>query len=265
MSDENVSDAIADMRHEVIDELVALHIPEKVYPEQWDTEGLAREVKEIFNLDLPIVDWAKEDGIADEEVRERLTKAADEAAAAIAAQVTPDVMRRLEKAVLLQTLDHVWREHLVTLDHLRQVIGFRGYAQRDPLNEYKTEAFELFQSMLANLRRTVTMHLSQVKLVQRPPELPPDGNVAQLQAMHLDPNTGENEAAGPGAAPLPLTPGAPRQPGTPVARTAAKPAFDPKDSSTWGKVPRNAPCPCGSGKKYKHCHGQIGLQATGSG
>jgi len=272
MSDENVSETIADMRHEVVSDLVAIHIPEKVYPEQWDVEGLAKEVKAIFNFDLPIEDWAKEEGIADEEVKERILKAADEAAAALAAKVTPDVMRRLEKAVLLQTLDHVWREHLVTLDHLRQVVGFRGYAQRDPLNEYKTEAFELFQSMLGNLRRTVTMHLSQVQLVQRPPELPADGNVGQLRATHIDPNTGENEVRDntlppPRAGNVRPLPSAGARPAGALGATAARPAkqaIDPNDPASWGKVPRNAPCPCGSGKKYKHCHGQISLSATGS-
>jgi preprotein translocase subunit SecA len=272
MSDENVSETIIDMRHDVIAGLVARHIPEKVYPEQWETEELAKEIDNVFKLNLPIQDWAKEDGIADEEVQQRIIKTADEAAAARAAQITPDIMRRLEKAVLLQTLDHVWREHLVTLDHLRQVIGFRGYAQRDPLNEYKTEAFELFQAMLTNLRRAVTTQLAQVQIVQRPPELPPEGNVRQLRAMHIDPNTGENEVPGGpsppiqrganGGTPLPAG-GAQRTAGgagTPAR--AAKAAFNPNDTSTWGKIPRNAPCPCGSGKKFKHCHGQFGATAV---
>jgi preprotein translocase subunit SecA len=267
MSDENVTETIADMRHDVIADLVSRHIPEKVYPEQWHVDELAAEVKEVLNLDLPIQAWAKEDGIADEEVLERITKAGDEAAAARAAQVTPDIMRKLEKAVLLQTLDHVWREHLVTLDHLRQVIGFRGYAQRDPLNEYKTEAFELFQGMLGNLRRTVTGHLARVEIVHRPPELPPEGDVRQIQATHINPITGENEMEEPPA--LPQRAAARRGTGAraggaigaPVTR-AAKTAFDPNDTSTWGKVPRNAPCPCGSGKKFKHCHGQLIADGT---
>jgi preprotein translocase subunit SecA len=275
MSDENVSETIVDMRHDVIADLVARHIPEKVYPEQWESEELAKEVDGIFKLHLPVQDWAKEDGIADEEVEQRIIKAADEGAAARAAQITPDIMRRLEKAVLLQTLDHVWREHLVTLDHLRQVIGFRGYAQRDPLNEYKTEAFELFQAMLGNLRRAVTTQLAQVQvqIVQRaPPELPPEGNVRQLRAMHIDPNTGENEfpggpapaiqRGGNGGAPLPAGGVQRAAGGAGAVARAAKSAFDPNDTSTWGKIPRNAPCPCGSGKKFKHCHGQFGATAV---
>ncbi len=157
------------MRHEVIADLVAKHIPEKAYPEQWDAKGLHEALQQVLNLDLPITDWAKEEGIADDEVRERITRAADAAMAAKVERFGPDVMRQVEKAVLLQTLDHLWREHLVTLDHLRQVIGFRGYAQRDPLNEYKTEAFELFEAMLGRLREVVTSQLMRVEVVQRPP------------------------------------------------------------------------------------------------
>jgi preprotein translocase subunit SecA len=248
MGQETVGETVADMRHEVIDDLVRRHIPEKAYPEQWDAVGLREAVKQTFNLDLPVDEWAKEEGIADDEVRERLKRAADESAAARAARFGPDIMRQVEKAVLMQTLDHLWREHLVTLDHLRQVIGFRGYAQRDPLNEYKTEAFELFQSMLAHLREAVTAQLMRVEIVQRqPPPLVPEEDLATLEETHLDPVTGENEMgdADPGAA----------------VQTARNPrlaaaAVDPKDPSTWGKVQRNAPCPCGSGKKYKHCHGR---------
>ena len=138
MGQETVTETIAGMRREVVDALVARHIPEKAYPEQWDSKGLHDEVQGNFNLDLPVTDWAKEEGIADEEVTDRINRAVDEAAAARTARFSPEVMRQVEKAILLQTLDHLWREHLVTLDHLRQVIGFRGYAQRDPLNEYKT-------------------------------------------------------------------------------------------------------------------------------
>ena len=168
MSQEVVTETVAEMRHEIIDALVTRHIPEKAYPEQWDTAGLHDELHDILALDLPIADWAKEEGIADEEVRERVTRAADELAASRTARFTPEVMRQIEKAVLLQTLDHLWREHLITLDHLRQVVGFRGYAQRDPLNEYKSESFEHFQTMLTRLREAVTRQMMHVELVQRP-------------------------------------------------------------------------------------------------
>ncbi|MBN8997123.1 MAG: preprotein translocase subunit SecA [Rhizobiales bacterium] len=246
MGEETVTDTVTDMRHEVVDDLIAKHIPEKAYPEQWDVDGLHEAVQNVLSLDVPVADWAKEEGIADDEVRERLNRAADEAAAARAARFGPEIMRQVEKAVLMQTLDHLWREHLVTLDHLRQVIGFRGYAQRDPLNEYKTEGFELFRAMLANLREVVTSQMMRVELVQQAPPLVPDDNVGRLEATHIDPLTGENDAVD--QASLAWQPA--------QSRTAAA-AIDPQDPSTWGKVGRNEMCPCGSGKKYKHCHGRL--------
>jgi preprotein translocase subunit SecA len=229
------------MRHEVVEEIVAKFIPERAYAEQWDVDGLTTAVKAQLNLDLPIKDWAAEEGIADEEIRERIEKASDELMAKKVARFGPDLMRAVEKQVLLQTLDHLWREHLATLDHLRSVIGFRGYAQRDPLNEYKTEGFELFQALLGNLRRAVTGQLAHVEIQQRPPEPPP----APIgEAHHIDPNTGQDQMAD----------------GVPVAARAqlqAREKRDPKNPSTWGKVGRNEPCPCGSGKKYKQCHGMV--------
>ena len=248
MGQETVTETVTAMRHEVIDDLVAKHIPEKAYPEQWDVEGLKQPIQQVLTLDLPLEDWAKEEGIADREVHERITRAADEIAAQRAVRFTPEIMRQVEKAVLLQTLDHLWREHLVMLDHLRQVIGFRGYAQRDPLNEYKTESFELFQSMLARLREVVTAQLMRVELIQRPPPLVPDEDVGMLQASHIDATTGEDEVMAE-TAPLPVQ-------SARNGRLAAV-AVDPNDPSTWGKIGRNEPCPCGSGKKYKHCHGRI--------
>jgi preprotein translocase subunit SecA len=248
MGQETVTETVADMRHEVINALVTKHIPEKAYPEQWDSKGLQQEVLQTFNLELPVEDWAKEEGIADDEVRERIMRAADEQAAQRAVRFTPEIMRQVEKAVLMQTLDHLWREHLVMLDHLRQVIGFRGYAQRDPLNEYKTEAFELFEAMLSRLREAVTQQLMRVEVVQRPPPLAPEGDFETLEATHLDPTTGENEVADDDGGPAwqPLRNG-----------RAAAAQIDPANPATWGKVGRNEPCPCGSGKKYKHCHGRF--------
>jgi preprotein translocase subunit SecA len=252
MGQETVTETVADMRHEVVEGLVTRFIPEKVYPEQWDVAGIKEEVKQILNLDLPIDQWAKEEGIADEEVEERIIRAVDEVAAARAVRFTPEIMRQVEKAVLLQTLDHLWREHLVVLDHLRQVVGFRGYAQRDPLNEYKTESFELFQAMLNRLREAVTTQLMRVEIVQRPPPLAPEGDLESLEATHIDPLTGENEMADEDEASWQSS-GNGRNNG----RLAAA-QIDPKDPATWGKVQRNALCPCGSGKKYKHCHGRLG-------
>jgi preprotein translocase subunit SecA len=204
---------------------------------------LAKEIKAQLGLDLPVAEWAKEEGIADEEIVERITKAADEHMAKKAARFGPDIMRAVEKQILLQTLDHLWREHLATLDHLRSVVGFRGYAQRDPLNEYKTEGFELFQNLLASLRRAVTGQLAHVEVHQRPAAPPPP---VEGVAQHTDPTTGENAAAPPAPPSAPLPFRAPQRP----KREAANPA-------TWGKVGRNEACPCGSGKKYKQCHGAL--------
>ena len=192
MEDEHVGDTVRDMRHDVVDEIVSKHIPERAYAEQWDVDGLSEAVKTQLGLDLPIKDWTAEEGIADEEIRERIQKASDEMMAAKAVRFGPDIMRAVEKQVLLQTLDHLWREHLATLDHLRSVIGFRGYAQRDPLNEYKTEGFELFQTLLAGLRRAVTGQLSHVEIQQRPPAPPPS---LPGEAHHINATTGEDEMA----------------------------------------------------------------------
>ena len=156
------------MRHAVIDDLVAKHVPENAYPEQWDVAGLKEELKRVLGLDLPVDEWAKEEGIADEELLARIERRADEHMAAKVAQWGPDVLRYVEKSILLQTLDHLWREHLVMLEHLRQVIGLRGYGQRDPLNEYKAEAFNLFEAMSQSLREAVTAQLMRVEIVQQP-------------------------------------------------------------------------------------------------
>jgi preprotein translocase subunit SecA len=242
MKDEHVGETVRDMRHEVVEELVTKYIPERAYAEQWNVDELAEAVKAQLNLDLPVQDWAKEEGIAEEEIRERIVTASDELMARKASRFGPELMRAVEKQILLQTLDHLWREHLATLDHLRSVIGFRGYAQRDPLNEYKTEGFELFQTMLASLRRAVTGQLAHVEIQQRPAEPPPQPiGVAQ----HIDPTTGEDEMAFADAAYAP-------PPSTPATRKR-----DAKNPSTWGKVGRNEACPCGSGKKYKQCHGMV--------
>src|SRR3954464_7562641 len=194
MNQESVRDTIDEMRHGIIDDMVARRIPASAYAEQWDVAGLKEDVVRYLNLDLPVEAWAKEEGIADEEMRERLRKAGDEAYGQRVATNSPEVMTYVEKQVLLQSLDHLWREHLVTLDHLRQVIGWRGYAQRDPLNEYKSEAFELFSGLVGHLREQVTGQLMRVEIVFQQPEpsqLPP------MFAQHLDPAPGENELAMP--------------------------------------------------------------------
>jgi preprotein translocase subunit SecA len=249
MRDEAVTETVADMRAAVIDSLVAKHVPENAYPEQWDTAGLKDEINRVLGLDLPVQDWAKEEGIADEELIERIQRRADEHMAAKVAQYGPDVMRYVEKSILLQTLDHLWREHLVMLEHLRQVIGLRGYGQRDPLNEYKSEAFALFESMVAHLREAVTAQLMRVEIVQQPPQEVPQ-SLPYMEAHHVNPTTGEDELA---LADAPLVPAMAGDNGGAAQRAAR----NPNDPSSWGKVGRNEPCPCGSGKKYKHCHGRF--------
>jgi preprotein translocase subunit SecA len=251
LSDADLSETVADMRHQVVDDLVATHIPQNSYAEQWDIAGLTEAMKNIFGLDLPLADWAAEEGIGDAELHERLTKAADETTAKRAADIGPQIMRQIERAILLQTLDNLWREHLVTLDHLRQVIGLRGYGQRDPLNEYKSESFTLFEHMVARLREAVTGQLAHVELA-KPDQVPPleGAELPPMEAHHTNPITGEDEFALETA----TAGGNGRGAAKPVRAKKAASAV-PTDPSTWGKVQRNALCPCGSGKKYKHCHG----------
>ena len=209
----------------------------------------------MLNLDLPVADWAKEEGIADEEMNERLHKAADEAYAERVSRNTPEAMRYVEKQVILQALDHLWRDHLVTLDHLRQVIGWRGLAQRDPLNEYKSEAFELFKTLIERWHEAVIAQMMRIEVRFQPPEPAPP----PMQFQHLDPITGLNEEPF-GAVNEPLSLGDFSATATALAAPAlVAPAAerDPNDPATWGKVGRNEACPCGSGKKYKHCHGTL--------
>lgn len=234
----NISETVSDMRREVVDDLVTTHIPERAYAEQWDAVGLKTQAANILNLDLPIEDWVKEEGIGEDDIRERLTEATNAAFNEKVERFGPDIMHYVERQVVMQTLDHLWREHIVNLDHLRSVIGFRGYAQRDPLQEYKSEAFELFQALLNNLRQAVTAQLMRVELVQ---QAPPQPEPPIMQAHHLDPTTGEDEFTNTTYQALEVT--------VPPENR------NPDDPATWGKVGRNEACPCGSGKKYKHCHG----------
>ncbi len=246
MRDEAVDETIADMRHSVIEDLVAKHIPANAYAEQWDVAGLDEALKGVLALELPVQDWAKEEGIADEEVRERIARRADEFMAGKVAKWGPEVMRYVEKSILLQTLDHLWREHLIMLEHLRQVIGLRGYGQRDPLNEYKAEAFSLFEAMMARLREAVTAQLMRVEITQQPPDEETE-QLPYMEAHKVDPLTGDDEMAL-----------APAQLAAALAGNGngAQAARNPNDPASWGKVGRNEPCPCGSGKKFKHCHGK---------
>ena len=264
MSDEDVSETVNDMRHEVVEALVANHIPPNAYAEQWDAAGLHEAVKGVFGLDLAIEDWAGEEGIANEEIHERLIQAVDTKAAKKAAEIGPEGMRQIEKMVLLHTLDHLWREHLVTLEHLREVIGLRGYGQRDPLNEYKTESFTLFETMLSQLREAVTGQLMHFELMAEGdvPEMD-GGALPEMELRHDDASL--DFAPYPDADEMGLDDGVHPLAGNgadgvrqaPLRTRRAANRIDPGDPATWGKVSRNAQCPCGSGKKYKRCHGQL--------
>src|SRR5690348_9328555 len=229
MRDETVDETIADMRHAMIEDLVAKHVPENAYPEQWDTAGLDQTLREVLTLTLPVQDWAKEEGITPEDVRERITRRADEWMASKVAKWSPDVMRYVEKSILLQMLDHLWREHLVMLEHLRQVIGLRGYGQRDPLNEYKAESFNLFEAMSQNLREAVTAQLMRLEIVQGPPPDQQQQNLPYMEAHKVDPSTGEDELA---YADAPLQPAFAGNGNAPV-RAADR---NPTDPTSWGKV-----------------------------
>ncbi len=237
----DVAPIVRDMRHDVVEKLVTRHMPEKAYPEQWDILGLVDESNEIFGLDLDIDGWAREEGVDQAIILDRLMKEVDHAHASKAAALGPERLRAIEKQILLSVVDMRWREHLGQVDHLRSVIHLRGYAQRDPLNEFKTEAFTLFERMLLDLRTTVTRMLLRLQ-ISAADEAPTPHMPAHMIEVHQDPRTGENEMEAP-------------EP-TLVA------AFDRTDPRTWGKISRNAPCPCGSGKKYKYCHGDLGQAAS---
>ncbi len=238
----DVSETVAAFRHELVDSLVRVRIPEKAFAEQWQTAELTADVRRVFGLDLPIEDWGREEGIDETAIHERLTAAVDQAAAGKAANFGPEIMRYIEKSLLLQMFDTVWKEHLLALDHLRQGIGLRAYGQRDPLNEYKSEAFALFNAMLDDLRERVTSTLARVELSAEPPPMP-QGLPAGLVENFAAPAYAEADTVA-------------RSDTWQVGVAGAVAAMDPSDPTTWGGTQRNAACPCGSGKKYKHCHGK---------
>jgi preprotein translocase subunit SecA len=237
---DDLSETVEDMRHSMIEDLVAKHLPQGSYADQWDAEGLQAAVKEYLNLELPVTDWAEEDGVDQEVVRQRLTEAADELMAEKEKAFGADSMRTIEKQLLLQSIDGKWREHIVTLEHLRSAVNFRGYAARDPLNEYKTEAFVLFDQMLTALREDVTQKLARIRPLSEDEQ---KTMMAQMRAAA--------ESEGKLATPVGLPRITPQGP-------ALVEGFDEKDPETWGNPGRNDPCPCGSGKKFKHCHGRLG-------
>ena len=231
MTTDDVSGLVLDMRHQIVNDLITKFIPERAMPEEWNVSGLHEEVLRIMGLNMPFKDWAEEEGIADEEIRERVTNAIDNKMAEKVANYGPDLMRRVEKSLLLQTIDHGWRDHLARLDYLRHGVNLRAYGQKTPLLEYQREAYVMFEEMLDSLRERVTAILSHVEI--------------QMQQQDQDTQLRAQAQVPP---PRPLT--------TPAAISAA-PDRNPADPTTWGRVARNEACPCGSGKKFKHCHGTV--------
>jgi preprotein translocase subunit SecA len=262
MKANDVSETVAGMRADLIQAMVARRIPEKAFAEQWEIAELTEDCRRLLALDLPLAEWASEEGIDETAIRERIERAADSLMAAKAANMGPDLMRFIEKSLLIQVMDAVWKEHLYALDHLRQGIGLRAYGQRDPLREYKSEAFALFNGMLDELKERVTAMLARVEVSpERPPE--PDFQPVRQPFMELHPAP-EGMLAGDDGAGMDLAPDmalemaggpAPMRVAAGAERRAT--AVDPNDPATWSATPRNAPCPCGSGKKYKHCHGRM--------
>ncbi|TMJ28606.1 MAG: preprotein translocase subunit SecA [Alphaproteobacteria bacterium] len=257
MATEDVSDVVTGMRRDVIDGMVSRAIPENVYAEQWKTAELREDVKRVFGLDLPVDEWAREEGIAEDGIKQRLNDSADRLFAQKVAQYGPEVWRQVEKSILMQLFDQSWKDHLLHLDHLRQGIGLRAYGQKDPLNEYKREAFNLFNDLLTGLREQVVNVLANLQLrMEQPPPLepapigPPQG---QMREIHEDPALAALQADDPGFDPADPSGGGVAT----LQRPRTNPRVDPNDPATWGKVSRNASCPCGSGKKFKHCHGRV--------
>ena len=258
MRAEDVQETIVEMRADVIDALVSRFIPANAYHEQWQVHSLHEEVLRLFNLDLPVSDWAKEEGIADQEIKERIAAAVKQRMAAKTANFGPEIMRGLEKQILLLVLDRQWKDHLLSLDHLRQGVQLRAYGQRDPLIEYKREAFNLFETMLGEVREETISLLSRIELRPQQAQGQAEVNVPRpRQEMHEGRQdvalSGAGAAAGAGAPPSAEA----RPAAQPASGRAAVAEIDPRDPATWGKVSRNAACPCGSGKKYKHCHGKL--------
>jgi preprotein translocase subunit SecA len=261
MSADDVATMVADMREEVIADTVGRMIPDNSLPEQWNVEALHAEALRLFGIELPVADWAKENGLGPEDIEDRINEAADRKMAEKAANYGPELMRMAEKSLLLQLLDHTWKDHLLSLDHLRQGINLRAYAQRDPLNEYKREAFELFGGMLVELREQVTSVLSHVELRMEPPPMPEPPPFVEGAPGEAEPMMAM--AGAPAYAPPPPPPPQParRSNGVngnaPRRADAGPPGSGGNPRAPWAGTGRNAPCPCGSGKKFKHCHGRV--------
>jgi len=243
----DLQEITADMREQVIDDLIDQFMPPKTYADQWDTQGFQASVADQLNLDVPVAAWCEEEGVDDEVIRERLVEASENMMAQKAEQFGSENMRNIEKQVLLQAIDGKWRDHLLTLEHLRSVVGFRGYAQRDPLNEYKNESFQLFESMLDSLRTEVTQKLGQIRPMTEEEQ---QQILSQMQERQAAAQVNAAQAAEENSE-------APASTAAAASGSTAVAGFDENDPSTWGTPARNDECPCGSGKKFKHCHGKL--------
>ncbi len=254
MEADDVAEIVQDMRHALVDDLVGLHVPQRAYADDWDVKGLADQLKHYFNHDFPVAEWAAEEGVDDSDIRERLYAESDKLAARKAAELGSERMRSVEKEVVLRKIDAEWRDHLVMLDHLRSFVGLRAHGQRDPLNEFKSEAFQLFEALLGRLRGAVTGELMHIQLVSMDEV---QAQIAALRAQAEAAKAEHPEAEG-------VTPNMDQAVAMAAAaqraaqqQDVATVEIDPNDPSTWGKVGRNEVCPCGSGKKFKHCHGRV--------
>ena len=245
------------MRHDTINSIISTTCPPGSYPEQWDVQGLKDKLEDVFNIAPPIDQWMDEDEVDQEIFEDRIRAQTDEMMEAKMAKNDPSIWRLVEKDILLRQLDFHWKEHLATLDALRQVIWMRGIAQKQPINEYKQEAFGLFETMLDTLREEVTKLLfkSELRIAQPETEALPD--LPDFLTSHIDPLTGlDNSNDGDGSAERPdmigsLAPSTRAEAGSGGAIT--------ENPYAHLNISRNAPCPCGSGKKYKHCHGAMGI------
>ena len=237
MRSEDVSEIIQDMRYQLIDDLIGNHVPPKTYPDQWDMDGLHTSLQEKMDIDADVISWSSEEGFDDSEIADRLYKLSDEKMAKKSADFGLETIRNIEKQILLQTIDGNWRDHLLKLEHLRSVVGFRGYAQRDPLNEYKTESFQLFEGMLESLREDVCKKLGQVRPISKEEQ---EQILAQLAEQQRELSNQNGVGAGNSG-----------------DRNELESTFDENNPASWGNPGRNEKCPCGSGKKFKHCHGRF--------
>ena len=253
MQSEDVRDTIADMQEEICEQAVIVHIPAKSYAEEWDTEGLEKEIHRIYGLSLPIAEWGKEEGIADQEILERIQKEVLTLWKEKEEKYGEELLRMAEKQLLLFSLDHLWKDHLLSLDHLRQGISLRAFGQKDPLNEYKREAFHMFEQMLNHLRDLVVSRLFHMEINLTPEDSSSAENMFRRSEQRMHEGRTDPALVGAGAE----TQGNLQGQASTLRNHVAAENRDPTNPATWGKISRNEPCPCGSSKKYKHCHGQI--------